>query len=286
MRTIALLLLLLTLPLHANDLQHFANGKAALEAGEPEKAAGFFEKAVAAKPGSAEYHYFLGAAYGQWALQAGVLKQASLAGKVKAEFEQAVKLDPRHLDAHLGLISFYLAAPGFMGGSKEKARAQALEIAKFDSLQGHRAMARVHRANKKPELARQELVQAVREQPASAKAHFYLGGAYLIEENYPAALHEFESALRLDPSHMPSHFFIGVHAARSKSNYARGEEALRKYLAHKPAGDDPRHAGTWYTLGQIFEQQGRKADAKSAYQSALKLSPKAKDVIAALKRVS
>lgn len=35
---------------------------------------------------------------------------------------------------------------------------------------------------------------------------------------------------------------IGQHAARSATNYARGEESLRKYLGYKPADNDIREA--------------------------------------------
>lgn len=287
MRKLVAVLALLALPLAAQDSQFFTAGKAALQADEPEKAAGFFEKAVAANPKNADYQFYLGAAYGNWAMKASIIKKPSLASKARTAFERAVQLDPRHWEARFGLITFYLAAPSMMGGSEEKALAQAAEMKKLDLLAGARAYARIYRSQKKPELARQQIIEAVRAMPNDAKAHYYLGGAYAIEKNWPAALHEYEMAIKLDPSFMRAWFQLGVHAAESGSNYARGEEALRKYLAYKPADDEPRHASAWYYLGQIFEKQGRKADAKNAYLTAQKLLPKpSKDITDALKRVS
>jgi Flp pilus assembly protein TadD len=85
---------------------------------------------------------------------------------------------------------------------------------------------------------------------------------------------------------MPAYFRIGQHAARSESNYARGEQMLRKYLAHKPSREEPGLAAAWYWLGAVQEKQGRKAEARTSYANALKLAPGDKEVTAALKRVS
>ena len=132
-----------------------------------------------------------------------------------------------------------------------------------------------------------EFVEAVRAHPKSAKAHTYLGNHYLFnEKNWSAALHEFESAVQLEPAYMLAWFRIGQHAAASGSNYARGEEALRRYLAYTPSQNEPGHAGAWMTLGSIQEKQGKKTEAKTSYTNALKLVPNDKGVREALKRVS
>lgn len=270
----------------ATAADQLAAGRAALDRGEHEQAAELFEKAIALEPNNAQAHFWLGSAYGELARDANVLRQASLAKKTKAEFERAVELDPNHLQARFALIRYYLIAPGFMGGSEEKALAQAAEIKKRDALEGHRAYARVYLHQKKNDLARKEFVDAVREQPKSAKAHCALGTFYMTEKNWPAALHELEMALELDPGFMPTYFRLGQHAAGSQTNYPRGEESLRKYLGYKPADDEPNHASAWYWLGQVQEKQGKKSDARASYANALKLAPASEDIKTALKRVS
>lgn len=272
--------------LAASAAEYAAAGRAALARDEHQKAADLFAKAVELEPKNAQYHYLLGAAYGEMAQNANVLKQASLAKKTKAEFEKAVELDPNHTEARFALISYYLLAPGFMGGGEDKALAQAAELKRRDALDGHRAYARIYMHQKKTDLARKEYIEAVREQPNNAKAHYYLAGFYMNEKNWPAALHEYEMALKLDPSYMPTYLRLGQLAARSESNYARGEEMLRKYLGYKPAENEPGLAAAWYWLGQVQEKQGKRAEAKTSYQKALGLAPGDKDVTAALKRVS
>lgn len=271
----------------ANAADLAAAGRVALDRNDYEKAEELFEKAIAAEPNNAQYHYLLGAAYGEHAQNVNMFSQASLAKKTKAEFEKAVELDPNHLQARFALIDYYLIAPSFMGGSEEKAQQQVNEIRKRDALDGHRAQGRLYARQKKTDLARKEYVDAVREQPNSAKAHYFLGGFYLLtDKNWANALHEYDMALKLDPAYMPTYFRLGQLAARSESNYARGGESLRKYLAYKPAENEPNLASTWYWLGQIQEKQGKKADAKQSYNNALKLAPGSKEIKEALKGVS
>ena len=285
--TTGLLLLVFATPaFSATDTQLFADAKAAMKRGDADQAAKLLEQAVAMKPNVAEYHFILGTAYGAQAQKAGMFGGIGLAKKTKAEFERAVELDPNNIEARFGLLNFYTIAPGIIGGSDEKALQQAAEIKKRDALEGHRAYGRIYNGQKKFDLARKEYVDAVREQPASAKAHYYLGSFLVSQKDWSGSLHEYEYALKLDPKYMPAYFRIGHHATASQSNYARGEEAMRKYLAYTPAEDEPSHASAWYYLGMIQEKTGRKADAKESYANAQKLAPKSKEVSEALKRVS
>jgi tetratricopeptide (TPR) repeat protein len=270
----------------ATAADHAAAARAAMERNQFEAAVALYEKAIALTPNDAELHYRLGAAVGRQAEKAGALKMVGIAKKAKAAFERAVQLDPKHVNARMSLIAFYLMAPGFLGGGDDKALAQAVEVKKLDPLMGHRAYARIYRSQKKPELARKEMVEAVREQPNSAPAHFFLGNSYFTDKNYPQALHEYEYALKLDPNYMPAIYRLGVVAAETNSDHVRGETSLKKYLAYKPADDEPLHASAWFYLGKLYEKQGRKAEAKQSYQNALKFVPNDKDVKEALKRVS
>ena len=80
---------------------------------------------------------------------------------------------------------------------------QATEIRKRDAIDGHRAFARVYTGTKKLDLARKEYADMVREQPASARAHYWLGVFLMLtEKNYKQASDELKSAVKLDPSSM------------------------------------------------------------------------------------
>lgn len=272
--------------LASTDAELLEAGRAALVRGDLVQAIAKLDRAVSINPNNPQAHYYLGLAYGRKAQQSGILRGMSHVKKAKNEWLRAVELDPNSIDARFRLIEFYIIAPGIVGGSAESAMEQAAQIKKFDALDGHRAYARIYTLQKKLGLAAKEMIEAVREQPKSAKAHYFLGNALLNQKEWKRALHEYEMTLTLDPAYMPACFRIGQHAAQSKSNYARGEEALRKYHGHKPADDEPGLGSAWYWLGMIQEQQGKKAEARQSYTNARKLAPDSKDFREALKRVS
>ena len=263
----------------------YTAGREAMKKHDTAAAVEQFEAAVEQKP-TAEAYYWLGMAYGQQAMKANVFKQAMLAKKTREAFEKSVALNPKYVEPRLSLVDYYLIAPGMLGGSAEKAKEQAVALRQIDALAGHRAMAKIYSHDKQYAQVRNEMVLAVREQPNSAVAHFYLGNAYFSEKNYPASMHEYEMSAKLDPAYMRAYFRIGATAATSATAFPRGEEALKKYLAYTPSEDDPSLASAWYYLGMLYEKQGRKAEAKQSYLAAQKLQPEPKEIAEAIKRVS
>jgi len=262
-------------------------GRAAISRGDTDAAIEILEKAVAQSPKSAEAHYVLGNAYATKVQAGSLFAAAKYASKIKEEWLTAVALDPKYVEARFGLIQVYAGAPGIMGGSFEKAFEQAKEIKAIDPVVGHRACGFIYSQQKKLALANKEYADAIREEPNSAKAHSYFG-QYLanVEKNYTAAFAELEAALKLDPSYMPALYHVGRTASLASTNLARGEEAATKYVAYTPKGNEPTLASALYVLGAIYEKEGRKAEAKQAFQAALKLNPTLKQASEALKRVS
>lgn len=245
------------------------------------------EKAIRLRPNSAMYHFHLGEAYGNEALKASLFGKATLAGKVHDEFEKAVQLDPNMIEPRFGLIDFYTMAPSFMGGDKDKAAVQAAEIKKRDLYQGHRAYARIYQREKKTDLARKEYQDLVREQPQSARAHNALASFYAgVDKNFKAAFDELDTALKVEPSYMPTWYRLGAIAGTSGAQLQRGEEALRKYLTYQPKENEPGLGDAHYFLGVVLEKLGRKPEAKQAFLTALRFNPASKQIAEALKRVS
>ena len=111
----------------------FYLGRVAFSAAQYDEAIKWFAQAVQRAGQNSDYHLWLGRAYGEKARRASVLQQPVLAIKVKAYFEKAVALNPDNLAARSDLREYYLAAPGVLGGSPEKAREQAEEIRKREA---------------------------------------------------------------------------------------------------------------------------------------------------------
>lgn|ERR1041385_1908036 len=284
---VTLLAALAAASLYAQMTPLVEQGRAAMTRGDIDAAVDLLEKAVQQSPNSAEAHYYLGGAYGSKAQKANMFSAASLAGKAKDEMEKAVALNPRYVEARFGLVEFYTFAPGIIGGSFDKALAQAAEIRKLDPLQGHRAYAVIYTSQKKPELAKKEYADAVAEQPNSPKPHQFLGQYLaLTEKNYAAATGEFEAALKVDANYIPALYWIGRTAGVSGTNFARGEEALKKYFTTTPKETEPPMANAHYWLGQIYEKQNHKVEAKQQYEIAVKMNPSLQVAVDALKKLA
>src|SRR5271155_883346 len=113
-------------------------------------------KAVMLDPGNSRFHLWLGRVYGEKADRSNFLAAASLAGKVRGEFERAVQLNPNDIDARLDLAEFYLEAPGIVGGGEDKAREQARYVASLDPAREHWIYARIGEKKKDSATAERE----------------------------------------------------------------------------------------------------------------------------------
>ncbi|MDB6114924.1 MAG: Tetratricopeptide repeat-containing protein [Lacunisphaera sp.] len=229
----------------------FYLGRLALQRNDHEQAVPYLKKAVALVPNDARFHQRLGDAYGLAAQKAGMFSSIGFASKCKAEYEKAVELDPKNIDARLGLVSFYQQAPGFAGGSMEKAHAQAEEIKKLDASRGRAAIAGLYAAEKKNDLA----------------------------------FAEFEDALKDNPEDYSALYQFGRLAAITGERMDRGLEALRKCLTLTPPEGQHGQAAAHWRIGLILEKKGDQAGARAAYEAALRSDPKFSQAAESLKKL-
>jgi tetratricopeptide (TPR) repeat protein len=228
-----------------NAAAHYALGLVHLNSDQDfEKAAACLEKAVALDERNAEYHFQLGVAYGRIALTAGKLRQIGLAAKVKRQGLKSIELDPRHIEARNGMIQFYTAAPGIMGGSKEEAREQAAEVARLDPYQGELSWALI----------------------ASS------------ERNSAELEKRYKAALALNPDGWQALQSYGSHCLRRN----RADEALAMFERLMPIRpDDPR---SLELMGDALAAKSREAEALQSYDKALSLRPDYDPVVFKLAR--
>ena len=178
------------------------------------------------------------AVHGQFAMQASVFKQAGLAKKCKAAWDKAVVLDPNNLDVREDLIQYYLRAPGFMGGSVEKAREQAAEI-KNGRVRGSLATVTVQLHQKENAAAEKELAEAIRKAPADPRPRYTLGALQQEGKRWNEAFETFEAALKTNPDDYDALYQVGKTGALSGQRLDRAEECLKRYLGHTPSQRAP-----------------------------------------------
>lgn len=219
----------------------FYLGRLALWFDEAEEGRSRLERAVAARPGEARLRLALGDACGLLAQQAPLLSKLRWARRCREEYERAVALDPASIDARWALLGFSAIAPRLAGGSPERARREAAEIARLDALEGR--------------IAR--------------------GTLALIEGAPASAFAEFDDLLAREPDHFIALYHIGRCAALSGKDVRRGIDALRRCLElSPPAGENrPGHAHVHHRLAELLERDGRSVEAAVSRAAVRRLEP-------------
>lgn len=250
----------------------FVLGRSYLLDRDENRAVSWLERASQADAGNSLYQLWLGRAYGAQAIQASLVHQASLARRVRQAFERAVELDPNNLAARLSLVEYDLRAPAFLGGSSQKARAQAEEIRRRDSLRGHRAFGRIAEHEKRFEAAAEEYGRAIKESPEASDPVYWRAELAERRKDYATAFDLFETLARSGSS--PEALYeIGRLAGISGQQLALGEESLKLYLERQPGLEEPSLAWAHCRLGSIYERKKDRVLARREYTAALEVDP-------------
>jgi tetratricopeptide (TPR) repeat protein len=144
---------------------NYLMGRVLYRWGDGTAAMPYAEKAVKLAPRNAEYHWLLAELLGQQAQRANVFRQIGLARRFRSETETVLELNPRHVEAHYGMMIYYLKAPGIVGGDKNKARAEADAVAKIDHASGYLALVRLAQEEQQPQKLEELYRKAVEADP-------------------------------------------------------------------------------------------------------------------------
>lgn len=259
--------------------------RARLQAGKSELAVDSAQKAATLSPNNAQAQFWLGNAYGSQIGKVGMLSKMSLAPKIRDAFEATIRLDPNNLDARESVLQYYLQAPSVVGGGKDKAVLQVKEIAKRDAARGHLAQAQIYMADKNTAAALKSYEAAYAAKPSDASIRLALGVGYQQANRWNDAFKHFRAWAAQDDKAGVAWYQIGRSSALSGQLLDEGIVALKKYLGMPHSANEPQNKNAYYRLGQLYAKAGNKAQAKVAFQSALKLDPSYKEVKAELAKL-
>lgn len=100
-------------------------------------AVGYYKKLKLLKPSVANYFYKYGGALGMKALEVNKFKALGMIDEVRGAFEQAIVLNPKHIEARWALIELNLQLPGIVGGSQAKAIKYSDELLDLSPIDGY-----------------------------------------------------------------------------------------------------------------------------------------------------
>ncbi len=230
------------------------------------------EKAVALDPNNSRYHMWLGRIYGEKADGSNFFSAASLAGKVRTEFETAVRLDSNNVDARSDLGEFYLEAPGIVGGGREKAEAQAQALAALDPAKAGYLKGRIGEKKKDFVTAEKEYRAAIEASHGSALTWFNLALFFRHQQRWNDMEDAIQHAVSAQVDRPEIIMESGEVLLRSGRNFPAAVEYLRRYLALHSKVEEAPAFKAHYLLGTALEKQGDKQGAAQEYRAALSLA--------------
>ncbi len=248
-------------------------GKSYLKIRDWDSAVREIEKAAQLEPSNALYHLWLGRACGARASHSIFLTAIRWASRVVKEFETAIRLAPENLDIRFDLLDFYIHAPSIVGGGKQKAEAQAREIAKLDAQKGYVARTMIFEKEKNWDLAKKELTEATLKYPDDADAHKDLAAFLLARKDYAGALESARRALALNSESNRAKLIQAAAKIRRHADLKEAGRILRDLAAGPLRDEDPTFEEVYSWLGECYLASGDKAEAREAFLSALTFNP-------------
>ncbi|HTJ29964.1 MAG TPA: tetratricopeptide repeat protein [Acidobacteriaceae bacterium] len=238
-----------------------------------DQAADHCQKAVSLDPQHASYHHWLGRAIGERASRASFLSAYGLAKKTRAEFEQAVKLDPKDAAALADLGEFYTDAPGVVGGGVDKANAIAQQLDGVDASRAHQLRAQIAEKNNDMGAAEREF-KAACTGPRAGIQWMELASFYRRQSRWSdmeAAVKSGVTAARGMQGAEAFYEGAGVLARAGRNN----DEAIKlyeQYLASPNKSEDAPAFDALTRMAKLRKKAGDEAGAKRDQAAALALA--------------
>ncbi len=237
-------------------------GNSAADATRRKNSLAHAETCIQRQPEAAVCHYALGSVLGVQAMNEGMMKAATSAGRVKDALAQAVALDGQWYPARSALTEFYLLAPGMMGGSTSKAKELARAASNPEQVRALEARLLLDAEKFEPALQALQQVKAGGDRALAddVAGWTYAAGIALVNSGQAErARAAFERLHRERPDDANATWGL----ARVQAEGGAHAEAIKLYgtVASLPGGEQ---MPVDYRLGVSLQALGQKDAAKAA----------------------
>ncbi len=253
----------------ADAAAHFALCRTYYQLENWESAIEQCEQAVQISPGSA-HHDWLGRAYGAKAEHSSWLQAVPLAKKVRAEFEKAVMADPNDTIARRDLAEFYIEAPVFLGGGKQKAEAEASTLDATSRADALYIRARIAESDKDNAKAEELYRQSVAASSSPSEKLAELAGFY----RRVGDLDRMQAAVdRIAKEHSPGTalFDSAAMLVRTGRDLPLAITLLKRHIAAGGTEDAPVYQA-YYQLGLAYKKQGDPTAAANQFRQSSQIA--------------
>ena len=240
-----------------------------------DSAASDCEQAVNLDAGDSRKRLWLGRALGEKADRASFVTAYSLAKRARAEFEEAVNLDPRDAEALADLGEFYTSAPSIVGGGNDKAEELVSQMEAVDRARAHELRARIADSRKDYETAERELKLAITASEHPSFQWMTLGSFYRkhrqFDEMEAAVQNGYKAAQR--DRHSGVALYNGASVlAKGGRNLALAARMLEEYIANYSKTEEAPAFEAHTRLARLKAQLGDVPGAWQQRAAALQLA--------------
>lgn len=226
------------------------------------------EQAIRLAPDSSTNHLWLGRIYGEKAGHASYFAAYGLSKKIRNEFETAVRLDPRNVDALVDQAQFYTEAPSMVGGGTDKASAVAAKLDAINSSQGHELRARIAAQQKDYPRAESEFKAAVAATKSPALVWTSLASFYRKQQRWDDMMHAIRQAIATDRERGVALTYAASLLVRTDREPQLAIHLLQEYLASPNKSEQAPAFQVRARLGQLLLQQGDTQGAQKEFDAA------------------
>lgn len=233
------------------------------------------EQAVRLDGQNSNYHLWLARVLGEKAGHASFMSAFSLAKRVRAEFETAVRLNSRNAEALADLGDFYQQAPGVVGGGADKAEAIAAQLDKVDQARAHQLRARIAEGRKDLGAAEREFKQAVATAAHPADYWSTLASFYRRRQRWAemdSAIRSCASAAERDKSSAVALYDGAGVLTEANRDPQFAAKMLADYLASSSKTEEAPAFEAHVRLARLKKQLGDTAGAQREKAAALTLA--------------
>lgn len=121
----------------------------------------YYGKLKKARPSEANFYFKYGGVLGMKALEVSKFKALGMIDEVQSNFEKAIELNPKHIEARWALIELNLQLPGILGGSEKKAIQYSNELSKISAVDGYLSRGHIEEYFKRYSAAEQQYKKAI-----------------------------------------------------------------------------------------------------------------------------
>ena len=262
-------------PIVYADLSIVEKTNALMSKGELDAAEDMITSAIKKDSNNAALQHTAGMVFGQQAQNSSIFSAPGYAKKTLKTFKEAVRLEPSNPEYRMGLMAYYLMAPGIMGGDDDLGKAEAKIINELDPVKGFLATAMVFQSAEEKDKLKAHYDTAEQKFPQNAVIS-YNHAAYRQQlQEYQLAHKKFSDILELELSEdnkllvHHARYQIGRTSVLSGANIDEGISALTEFLTQAPEHHQlPPKPWAKFRLALLHGEKGDKVKAKALMSEA------------------